>query len=83
MHKFILAAILLIHTSLSVFAQDQKKILATASMISDMAKQIAGDKLSVDCIVPIGGDPHLYDPVPSDARKVARADLILKNDLAM
>lgn len=50
-------------------------------MISDMAQQIAGDKLSVECIVPIGGDPHLYDPVPSDARKVAQADLVLKNGL--
>ena len=46
-----------------------------------MAKQIAGDKLIIHCIVPIGGDPHLYDPVPEDARQAARADLILKNGL--
>jgi len=80
MFKFI-ATNLIILVSLSSVAQEQKKIVATASMIADMAQQIAGDKLSVECIVPIGGDPHLYDPVPSDARKVAQADLVLKNGL--
>lgn len=81
MFKFIVVSSLFILTSISSSAQEQKKVLATASMISDMAQQIAGDKLSIDCIVPIGGDPHLYDPVPSDARKAAQADLILKNGL--
>lgn len=59
----------------------EKKVLATASMIQDMAQQIVGDLYQVDCIVPIGGDPHLYDPVPNDARRAAQADLILKNGL--
>ena len=80
MFKYIVTSLFIL-SSLSSFAQEQKKVLATASMISDMAKQIAGDKLSVECIVPIGGDPHLYDPVPSDARDAAQADLILKNGL--
>jgi len=81
MIKHVLIIGLLFLVSLSASAQEQKKVLATASMIADMAQQIAGEKLSVECIVPIGGDPHLYDPVPDDARKAAQADLILKNGL--
>ena len=56
-------------------------MVATASMIADMARQIAGDKFTVECIVPIGGDPHLYTPTPRDVQLVAAADLILKNGL--
>jgi ABC-type Zn uptake system ZnuABC Zn-binding protein ZnuA len=62
-------------------AQDKLKVVATASMIADMAKQIAGDKVSIECIVPIGGDPHLHSPTPRDVKMVAAADLILKNGL--
>lgn len=77
----IVSLIILLLYSCFVAAQEKKKVLATASMLADMAFQIAGDKVNIESIVPIGGDPHLYDPVPEDARKAARADLILKNGL--
>ncbi len=32
-------------------------------------------------IVPIGGDPHLYEPKPSDAQLIKSADIILVNGL--
>lgn len=57
------------------------QVVATASMIADMASQIGGDLIDVRCVVPIGGDPHIYDPTPGDANMVAHADLILRNGL--
>ena len=63
------------------YAQSKLKIIATASMIQDMAKNIAGDKMEIDCIVPIGGDPHLHEPTPRDAILVSNAQLILMNGL--
>ncbi len=60
---------------------EKPTIVATASMFSDMAKNIAGDKMNIELIVPIGGDPHLYKPTPKDAKMVVNADLILKNGL--
>lgn len=57
------------------------QILATASMWADMAKVIGGELVEVDMIVPVGSDPHLYEPTPGDLRKVHRADLILINGL--
>jgi ABC-type Zn uptake system ZnuABC Zn-binding protein ZnuA len=65
----------------NIQAQDKPLVVATASMIADMAKEIAGDKMVVECIVPIGGDPHIYTPTPRDVKLVAAADLILKNGL--
>ncbi len=67
--------------SINLFGQEKLKVVATASMIADMAKNIAGEHLDIECIVPIGGDPHIYKPTPSDARLAASADLILRNGL--
>ena len=65
----------------SLFAQDKKIVVATASMMGDMAENIAGDAVIVKTIVPIGGDPHLYDPTPKDAQLANKADLVLMNGL--
>ena len=59
----------------------KKLVLGTASIFSDMAKVIGGDLIEVRSIVPIGGDPHTYQPTPSDVQLVSRADLILQNGL--
>lgn len=63
------------------FAQDKKQVVATASIFADMAEVIAGELVDVKLIVPIGGDPHTYEPTPRDAQLVAGADLIIKNGL--
>ncbi len=62
-------------------AQDKKLVVATASMIADMAENIAGGEVDIKMIVPIGGDPHLYEPTPKDAQLVNGADLVLMNGL--
>ncbi len=64
------------------FAQNQpKRVISTASIFADMAENIAGGHCEIKTIVPIGGDPHTYEPTPGDAQLVASADLILKNSL--
>ena len=72
---------LLLSLGLTFSSFAQKRIVATASMIADMAKNIVGDKCIVECIVPIGGDPHIFQPTPLAARMASNADLILKNGL--
>ncbi|MEM1325362.1 MAG: zinc ABC transporter substrate-binding protein [Bacteroidota bacterium] len=64
-------------------AQNDKpyKVIATASIFADMAKNIATDRIEIETIVPIGGDPHMHEPTPRDAQLVIDADLILKNGL--
>jgi ABC-type Zn uptake system ZnuABC Zn-binding protein ZnuA len=62
-------------------AQDKIKVVSSASIFQDMAMNIGGNKIEAFSIVPIGGDPHLYDPKPSDAQLVKSADIILVNGL--
>ncbi len=74
-------SIFLILISLPLVAQEKKKVLATASMWEDMCAVIAGNLVDLDVIVPIGSDPHLYEPTPGDLLKVSKADIILINGL--
>lgn len=80
MNKLILVVLLLTQVYTG-WTQDRLKIVASASMIADIARNITGDLHEVEMIVPIGGDPHLHEPTPSNAQLVARADLILINGL--
>ena len=66
--------------SLSLQAETPR-VVATASMIQDMAQNIVGDLFEVECIVPIGSDPHLHDPTPRDVKLVTSSALVLKNGL--
>lgn len=60
---------------------DPPLVVASASIFADMAEVIGGGLVSVKSVVPIGGDPHTYEPTPADARLIASADLILVNGL--
>ena len=56
-------------------------VVATASIFADMAEVIGGDAIRVVSIVPLGGDPHTFEPTPAAAELVSEADLILRNGL--
>lgn len=56
-------------------------VVASASIFADMAKNLGGGEVRVEMVVPIGGDPHIFEPTPESVRLVADADLILINGL--
>lgn len=63
------------------YSQDKIKIVTSASIFADMTKRIAGDLADVKALVPIGSDPHKYEPTPSDIGLIQHANLILINGL--
>ena len=62
-------------------AQDRPLVVSTASIFADMAEVIGGDVIEVRSIVPLGGDPHTFEPTPAAAALVTDADLLLRNGL--
>lgn len=54
-------------------------IVATMSIVGDLAEQVGGERVEVEVIVPVGADPHTFEPTPSDAAVLEGADLIVAN----
>lgn len=88
--SLLLGLILTVCLALSVSAckrpkddSEQLRIVATTTMITDLARQIGGERVEVTSIMEPGGDPHTYQPVPSDSKEVARSHLVLINGLML
>lgn len=64
-------------------ANEPMKVVATFSILGDMVKQVGGDAVSVTTLVPPGGDAHVYQPTPTDARALAGAQMVVVNGLHM
>ncbi len=62
---------------------DRPVVLATFTVIADMARVVAGDHLRVESVTKAGAEIHGYEPTPDDLRRAARADLVLDNGLGL
>ena len=82
MKKYIIVFFFSVLT-LSIWAVDKPNVVVTTTIIADITQQIAGDKITITSLVPVGGDPHLYEPIPQDAIVISKANLILKNGLTL
>ncbi|MFI0446494.1 anchored repeat ABC transporter, substrate-binding protein [Actinomadura sp. 6N118] len=58
-------------------------VVTTTEILADLVKNVGGDRVRVDSIVPPGGDPHSYEPAPADAAKVSKADATFTNHLLL
>ena len=57
------------------------RVLATTTIVADLARQIGGDRVVVECLMADGIDPHSYKPTPRDADRLATADVVVSNGL--
>ncbi|GLJ60616.1 metal ABC transporter substrate-binding protein [Microbacterium barkeri] len=60
---------------------DRPVVLTTFTVLADIARNVAGEHLSVESITKVGAEIHGYEPTPGDIRRAADADLILDNGL--
>lgn len=60
---------------------DKLTVVTTVSPITNIIYNIGGDRINLTGIVPEGVNSHTFEPAPSDARKLALADLVFVNGL--
>src|SRR4051812_19981810 len=61
--------------------QDRLDVATTVAPISSIARNVGGDRIRLHGLIPDATNSHTFEPVPSDARTLARADLIVVNGL--
>jgi manganese/iron transport system substrate-binding protein len=54
-------------------------VVATSTILADLAAEVGGDEIELKGILQPGSDPHTYEPVPVDSRFLEEANLILYN----
>jgi ABC-type Zn uptake system ZnuABC Zn-binding protein ZnuA len=55
------------------------KVLAAESFIADIAQNIAGDRLQIETLIPLGVDPHEFEPIPQDVVNISDSDILIIN----
>jgi ABC-type Zn uptake system ZnuABC Zn-binding protein ZnuA len=58
---------------------DTPVILTSTTILADITRNIAGDRVRVDSLLPIGSDPHSYQATPQDIAKISESKLIIVN----
>lgn len=64
-------------------SDDSKKtsVVATNSIIADMVREVGANKVRVKSLVPVGTDPHEYEPLPEDIKQASEAEIVFYNGL--
>ena len=79
--SFLFISVIFLACTGSGDTNDQLKIVTTTTMITDLVKNIGGDKVSVQGLMGSGVDPHLYKASEGDVNKLGQADIIFYGGL--
>jgi ABC-type Zn uptake system ZnuABC Zn-binding protein ZnuA len=66
-------------SSESAAGADSLNVIASTSFLADIAQNVAGDRIKVASLLPIGADPHSYQAAPSDVAKIAESNVLILN----
>jgi ABC-type Zn uptake system ZnuABC Zn-binding protein ZnuA len=55
------------------------RVLAVEAFLADIAQNVAGERLTVETLIPSGLDPHAFEPTPRDVVRVADCQALIVN----
>ncbi|BCJ50404.1 hypothetical protein Asp14428_18790 [Actinoplanes sp. NBRC 14428] len=59
------------------------QVVTTTGVLADLARNVGGDRVLVDSIVPDNADAHAYEPTLRDVRNIVYADVAFSNYLLL
>ena len=77
MKLFVLAAALLFAGAAPLFAQSKLNVIATTEDLASIAREVGGDRVTVEAIARGYQDPHFVEAKPSFILKLQKADLLI------
>jgi ABC-type Zn uptake system ZnuABC Zn-binding protein ZnuA len=54
-------------------------VLAVESFLADIAQNVAGERLTIETLIPVGMDPHTFEPTPQDVTRIAQSQVLIVN----
>ena len=76
-------ALLLAACSVSGEEPEERTVMATVYPLAYFTERIAGDLVVVQTLIKPGMEAHDFEPTASDVRRIARADIVVANGLAL
>jgi zinc/manganese transport system substrate-binding protein len=64
-------------------ASSRPLVIATTPILGDLVRQVGGDQVDVDVLIPLGADPHDFEPSAAQAAQLRDASLIVANGLGL
>ncbi len=64
-------------------AEPKIRVTTTTSMVTDLVKQVGGDRVEVSGLMGAGVDPHLYKATAADVSKLQQAQVIFYSGLVL
>ena len=61
----------------------QIQVVTTSIIVADWVQNVGGDHVDVFSLLPVGGDPHTFQPGARDVARIADADIVLSIGLGM
>ena len=55
------------------------KVVAAETFLADIAQNVAGDRVKIESLMPIGVDPHGFEPTPTDVAKITDSQVLIVN----
>jgi ABC-type Zn uptake system ZnuABC Zn-binding protein ZnuA len=55
------------------------RVVTTTTQLTDFAREIGGDRVTVYGVVRPNVDPHDYEPSPADLEEIRQADVVVRN----
>lgn len=59
------------------------RVVTTTTVFADIVKNVGGDHVTVDSIIPAGVGPEDYEPKPDDARRLSDTELVVSNGVGL
>jgi zinc transport system substrate-binding protein len=62
---------------------DRLKVAATIQPLADFCRQVGGERVEVETLVPGGADPHTFEPTARQMKLLSEARLLVVNGLGL